>query len=175
MATTDLFCSEFRNNNIKISLMRPISRFKIYLSKILAVLALVGLNLGAFWLVSSLLELAFNFSNALPNIGLSLAAFGVNLFPMLVLILMTALINQIVKSSAFAILICIAIYAILSYAAVFVGWANGIFFVQYMQWDRILVGSMLPFDTILSRITLVLGYGITFFGAGIWLFDRKEF
>jgi len=175
MAVTDLFCSEFRNNNIKISLMRPISRFKIYISKTLAVLCLAAINLGAFFLASSLLEVAFNVSGALPNIGLSFAAFAVNLIPLLVLILMATVINQITSGSSLAMFLCIAVYAVLQYASIFVDWANGIFFVQYMQWDRILIGTMLPFGALFSRITLVLGYGVTFLVAGVWLFDRKEF
>jgi len=175
MAVTDLFCSEFRNNNIKITLMRPISRFKVYLSKTLAVFCLVAINLGAFWVASSLLEFLFNASGAMPFIAVSLAAFAVNLVPLFVLILMAALINQITNGSSLAMFLCIAVYAALQYASLFIGWANGIFFVQYMQWDRILIGTMLPFGALLSRITLVLGYGITFFVGGFYLFNRKEF
>ncbi|MCL2838127.1 MAG: ABC transporter permease [Oscillospiraceae bacterium] len=175
MAVTDLFCSEFKNNNIKITLMRPISRFKVYLSKTLAVFCLVAINLCAFWVASSLLEFAFNASGALPNIAFSIAAFAVNLVPLFVLILMAALINQITNGSSLAMFLCIAVYAALQYASLFIGWANGIFFVQYMQWDRILIGTMLPFGALLSRVTLVLGYGITFFVGGLYLFNRKEF
>jgi len=175
MAVTDLFCSEFRNNDIKISLMRPISRFKIYISKTLAVLCLVAVVAGAFFVINSLLEVAFNTTGALTNIGLSLAAFAVNLIPLFVLILMAALINQITNGSSLAMFLCIAVYVVLQYASIFIGWANGIFFVQYMQWDRILIGTMLPFGALLSRITLVFGYGITFLVVGAWLFDRKEF
>ena len=175
MAVTDLFCAEFRNNNIKISLMRPISRFKIYLSKTLAVLCLVAVNLGAFWVASSLLEFGFNASGALYYITLSLSAFAVNLIPLFVLILMAAVINQITNSSSLAMFLCIAVYAVLLYASYFVNWANGVFFVQHILWDRILIDSLLSFSAQLRPITLVLGYGITFFVSGFYLFNRKEF
>lgn len=54
MAAVDMFSGEFNDRTIKSVLLRPISRFKIYLSKIICIGIYIILNLLLLFLVSSI-------------------------------------------------------------------------------------------------------------------------
>lgn len=176
MAITDLFSSEMHDLTIKASLMRPISRFKIMISKTAAAVALSCIYFLAVLLTSSLLEGIFgSWSNMFANFGVTLASYAIDVIPLIVLALAAVLINMFCKSSTLSILLCIALYAGMKYCYYFVPSIGNIFFTAYMQWHRLWIGAMIPFGAMMSKIGVILGSGILLATASSWLFDKKEF
>lgn len=174
MATCDLFSTEFNDLTIKAILMRPISRFKILTSKVLAILALAGIYYITIYLNCTILEIIFgNRSNI--DIVKPFIAYIINIIPMINVILFSVFINMIFKSTTLTMFICIVIYAFMKYCSYFVPGIGSVLFTSYMQWHRLWVGNTLPFGALISKVGIVVGTGAILFTGSYSLFDKKEF
>ena len=80
MAVCDLFSTEFWDETIKASLMRPVSRFKIYTAKISAVLFLGIMNFAVICFAASAMELLVH--GSVSSIGYTLSAYLLDLIPL---------------------------------------------------------------------------------------------
>ncbi len=177
MAATDLLASEFQDLTIKASLMRPISRQKVLLSKISASFFMGVIYYIAIFVICIVLELIFGSS---ARVGINflgmLGAYLVDLVPLFVLTLMAALINMFAKGGASSMFLCIIVYALMKYCNYFLsGSVGSVLFTSYMQWHNIWIGRTLPFGAMISKIGIVLGTGLIFYSAALILFDKKEF
>jgi len=173
MACCDLFSAEMQDNSIKAVLMRPVSRFKIFFAKTLAIAAFAVLYLAALFLVTTILEVAS--SGTVARFWSSLGAYLLDIIPLLILVLMAVLVNQVTKSSSMAMFLCILLYVVLCIVGIVIPEASGLLFTGYMQWHKLWLGAILPFGAMLAKIGLLCGYGLVFGGAGFLLFDRRDF
>lgn len=171
MATCDLFSDEYRNQVIKAQLMRPVSRFKIYLAKVIAVTVVCAIIMLVTFMTSVLCSLGLGTAE---NIGYSLGAYLLDIIPVVVLILMAAFLNQLTASPTSAMFLCIAVYILAKAAGILLPVADGILFTGYMQWHRLWLGTAIHLKELGLKIMLILGYGITFFSAGYRLFLNRE-
>ena len=172
MAVCDLFSTEFQDQTIKAVLLRPISRFKIYLAKITAVTLMALLYIAILFASSVLLDAAIN--KETKGVLYSAGAYLIDTVPIIIVILMAAFINQLTKGSTMAMFLCIIIYILLYIVGIFVPSLSGLLFTGYMKWHTIWLGHILPFGAILSKTALLVGYALIFFSGGYWLFMRHE-
>lgn len=172
MAVCDLFSAEFHDQSIKAVLLRPISRFKIYAAKVSAVILMAFLYIIVLFVASVVLDamVSHNFGGVMYT-G---AAYLIDIFPLAVIALMAAFINQITKSSTMAMFLCIIIYMLLYIIGIFIPSMSGLLFTGYMKWHTIWLGHMLPIRAMISKIALLAGYGLIFFSGGYWIFIRRE-
>ena len=70
--------------------------------------------------------------------------------------------------------LCIIIYICLKLAGVYFTGLSGLVFTGYMQWHKLWLGAGMPVGTMISRVALLLGYGITFTSVGYYIFRFKE-
>jgi len=173
MACSDLFSAEMQDNSIKAILMRPVSRFKIFFSKTLAIVLFAAQYLVALLLITSVLEVISG--GSIRDFWLNLGAYLLDIIPLTVLVLMAVFINQFTKSSSLTMFLCIIIYAILYVLGIIFPTASGLFFTGYMQWHKLWLGFTIPFSAMLSKIGILFGYGLVFAGAGFYLFDKRDF
>lgn len=173
MACSDLFSTEMQDNSIKAILMRPVSRFKVFFSKTLAIIIFAAQYLIALLLITTVLSAISG--GSISGFWLNLLAYLLDIFPTIVLVLMAVLINQFTKSSSLTMFLCILIYAILNVLGIIFPTASGLFFTGYMQWHKLWLGFNMPFTAMLSKIGILFGYGLVFAGAGFYLFDRRDF
>lgn len=173
MAACDLFSTEMQDNTIKVALMRPVSRFKVFLSKTLAVIIFAAVYIITLFLVTNIIEAAV--SGSIAKFWTSFGAYMLDIIPLVDLVLMAVLINQITKSGSLAMFLCILIYVVLCVVGVFVPAASGLLFTGYLQWHKIWLGATLPIGAMLSKIGLLAGYGLVFGCTGFYLFDRRDF
>ncbi|MEG1441611.1 MAG: ABC transporter permease [Oscillospiraceae bacterium] len=171
MAATDLFSSEFQDDSIKAILVRPISRFKIYLSKIMAIFVLAAVNFVCMLVVTAGLEIISGNGGVLRNV---IMAYLLDMIPMFVVILMATAVNQLGKSSTMALFLCIIVYAALAIGGIFIPHLSGLLFTGYMKWHNIWLGTALPFSAMISKIALMFGYGLIFLSGGYYLFARRS-
>lgn len=172
MSVCDLFAGEYHNSSIKAQLMRPVTRFKIYISKLVASFVLCGIVAVVMYGVLAICGYIYGDAS---GVGYAAAAYALDMIPVFVLILMSALINQVAKSPVSAMFLCLIIYIgakVLGYFSIGV---SGLLFTSYMEWHRLWLGVTLPFEALLSKVSLILGYGITFFSGGYLLFIKNEF
>ncbi len=171
MAVCDLFSTEFWDETIKASLMRPVSRFKIYTAKISAVLFLGIMNFAVICFAASAMELLVH--GSVSSIGYTLSAYLLDLIPLLVVILMAVLLNHLCKSTTMAMFLSILLFIGFNVLGIFWSNASGLLFTGYMQWHKIWLGTTLPFSALFPKIALLFGYGMVFFSGGYYLFLKR--
>lgn len=172
MATGDLFVGEQSDHTIRFSLMRPVSKGKLFFSKAAAVLVLCAFDLAVLYLVSTLAQVALG--GGTKGILTSLGACLLDLIPLAVLVLFFSLLNQMLKGAGLTVLLCIVVYIILLLMGTYLPAVGGLVFTGYLRWHNLWIGITLPFLSLLPRIGLLAGYGLIFGCCGYFLFERKE-
>lgn len=172
MAVCDLFSSEYHSLSIKAQLMRPVTRFAVFIAKISAALVLSAAVLFAMFAVAAICSVAGGGTDGLLY---AFGAYALDLIPILVLILMAAFINQLTNSPTSAMFLCIVIYIAAKASGYFSAAGSNLLFTSYTEWHRLWLGATLPLGALISKSALMLGYGITFFSGGYLLFLKKEF
>jgi len=175
LVAIDLFSGEFSHNTIKITLTRPVSRFKLFSAKITAIAFFVLLNLLAVMILSTIVGFICNFSS-ITFIGIIriIISYIVTLIPIMILALAVVFLSNILKSGSAVFFLSIMLY-IISYAM-------GKIFSQYsillitsmLDWHVHWVSDIMLVTKILREFLTMLGYGIIFFTAGFYLFDKKD-
>lgn len=173
MSVCDLFSAEIQDQTVKAILMRPVSRFKIYLGKLTASALLAFMYIAVLLVASVLLDAAAGKKTI--EIFYPTAAYLIDLVPIIIVILMAAFINQLTKSSTMSMFLCIIVYMLLYIIGIFIPAMGGLLFTGYMKWHTIWLGHMLPFGALASKTALLVGYALTFFSGGYLMFAKQEF
>lgn len=172
MAVCELFAAEFSDGTIRSILVRPTERYKVYIAKIAAVFSLAALNMAAVAAASGIADFAV--SGRIANFGYTLAAYVLDLIPMLVVIMLSVMLNQFVKSSTMAMFLCIIVYAGLNVMGIFFPSMSGLVFTGYMQWHKIWLGFSVAYMAASFKALLLIGYGMIFTATGYYIFRFKE-
>lgn len=172
MAACDLFSGEVSDGSLRASLLRPASRFKVYLAKSLAVYVVAVCYLAALFIVSAILELAFG--SDLAGLFSSLGAYLLDAIPLAVTILMAVFLNQLVRSPTLTMLISIVLLIAAYIVGLFFPQVGAMLFTSYGQWHNLFIGATLPFGAMMMKIGMLVGYGVLFFCGGYYIFERKD-
>lgn len=172
MASCDLFVSEYADRTIRFSLMRPIGQGKLFFSKAAAVFLLCAVDLAVLYLVTAGTQVVLG--GGAKGLGSSLGACLLDLIPMAVLILFFCLLNQLGRGASLSVLLCVVLYLLFLALGTYLPAVGGLLFTGYLRWHNLWIGVTLPLGAMLSRIGLLVGYGLVFGCAGYLLFARKE-
>lgn len=176
LVTIDSFSGEFAQNTMRITLTRPVSRFKIFAAKISAITLFILTILLLLLILSLITGFLFNVNSASFSVVLkTVLAYGVSIFPQFILALGIVLIANLFKSGVSVFFI--AILGFLGFKVL------GIVFSQYvslfptsqLDWYTLWLSQSFPFFKILRQFLLMVGYAIMLFTAGFYFFDKKEF
>lgn len=175
LVATDLFSSEFSHNTMKITMTRPISRFKLFSAKIGAIAFFVFINLMSVMLLSTIVGLIWN-SSSLSYTGIVriVVSYLVTLVPIMVIALMVVLLANIIKSSSTVFFISVLIYIASFVLGKFYSQYSSIFITSMLSWHMHWVADKMLIAKIIREFLIMLGYGIMFFTAGYYLFDKKN-
>lgn len=173
MAVCDLFSTEYYDNSIKAILVRPITRVKVYTAKLLAVFSLCVIFMLCIFIGATLCDVVI--LKSMDGVIHGLLAYLIDTVPIFVVILMAALINQFTKGSTSAMFLCIIIYILAKIGGIFIPVLDSLLFTGFLQWHKLWLGIMLPPATMLAKCSLMLGYGITLFSIGYYMFLKREF
>ncbi len=172
MAVCDLFSAEVQDLTLKASLLRPVTRLKLYTAKITSVTLLALVYLLVLFAASSLLDALI--LGRTKSLGYAFLAYFLDLLPMVVVILMATFINQLGKNSTMAMFLCIIVYILLYILGIFVPNLSGLLFTGYMKWHTLWLGHSLPLGALTAKICLLTGYSLVFFSGGYYLFLKRE-
>ncbi|WP_407309550.1 ABC transporter permease subunit [Desulfosporosinus sp. SB140] len=172
MTTSDLFSGEIADKTLKLVLTMPISRFKIYISKIIAISVYVVLNFFIIFLISMLSARVLNIN--VTSISNEVFGYLVDIIPALILVIFAAFITQFFKSGSTALISCIFIFIAVKALSLFNTIVSNNIFTTYLNWYSLWLSSGINLLRELNLLLLVLSYGIIFFTAGYYLFDKKE-
>lgn len=174
MASTDLLATEMHDLSIKATLMRPATRFKILLSKLLAVFTLGGLFYLCSFVITALLQLIFG-KITFEYAGLSFIAYIIDMITMFILVLFAGAINMISKTPTLSMFLAIILYALMKYLNYFSPAINSMLFTSLLEWHKLWIGDTIPFIPMLTKIGILFGSGTLLFTLSYLLFDKKEY
>ncbi|MCX8132182.1 MAG: ABC transporter permease [Clostridia bacterium] len=176
MAAADLFSGEIGERTIKIALLRPITRFKVYMSKIISIAIYISVYLGIVYIVSTVLGLFLEGrENILQAILKNFAAYIVAIVPMLLLGIAAAFISQFFKSSSGTLVISVLLFIIIKIAAVAVPDISGLTPISNMDWHLLWLSGSVSISKLFSVFMFMFSYSIIFLASGYLMFERKEF
>lgn len=175
LLSIDSFSSEYSKNLIKITLLKPISRKKIYFAKFVSIALLIFMSLIIFCVFSILFAFIFNDAfNVLIEIRRIIFYYIITIVPFLALISMSIFVCNILKSSSIIFFISILLFIVIQSMGFIVRNYSNISILNYLNWYVMFLRYGNLYYAI-SKISLILGYLITFYSAGLYLFEKKEF
>ncbi len=169
----DMFTGEFSSDTIKLTLTRPVTRFKIYSAKVMAAATfLLGFLL---YCAAAAIITSFFFGAGSANTVGALKAYTAAFVPLAVLMLMTVFIANFAKGSGAAFLITVVAFILLKALEFGFPGVKSFLFTAGFDWYKPLLGSYVNFFAVLRRFLVFLGSGVVFFGAGYLLFEKRSF
>ncbi|OPZ90721.1 MAG: ABC-2 family transporter protein [Firmicutes bacterium ADurb.Bin419] len=175
LIATDLFSGEFSHNTMKISMTRPISRFKLFSAKMGAITFFAFANLMSVMLLSIIVGLICNFSSiTFTGIIRIVVSYLVTLIPIMVIALVVVFLSNIIKSSTAVFFLSVMLYIISYFMGTFFSQYSSIFITSMLGWHTHWIANEILFAKIIREFLIMLGYGIIFFTAGYYFFDKRD-
>ncbi len=176
LVTIESFSGEFSQNTMKIAITRPISRLKFFTSKLIAIMIFILANLLFVMIFSILAGLLFNANSfTLGSIFKIFISYIVTLIPMVILSIIIAFFANIIRSGIGVFFLSIFVFVTFKGIGLVFYRYSGMFITSLMSWYTLFIMETIPVFKIFLQFMMMLSYGIIFFTAGYYLFDKKEF
>jgi ABC-2 type transport system permease protein len=176
LVTIESFSGEFSQNTMKIAITRPISRLKFYASKLTAIMLFILANLLFVMIFSMLAGVLFNSNSfTLQSFIRVVISYIVTLMPMIILSIIIAFFTNVIKSGIGVFFLSIFVFVTFKGLGIILSRYSGIFITSMMNWYTLFIMETIPSFQIFLKFMMMLSYGIIFFTAGYYLFDKKEF
>jgi hypothetical protein len=176
LVAIDSFSGEFSQNTMRITLTRPVSRFKIFTAKITAIGLFILANLILLLILSVLAGFIFNTnSTTFSAFARTVLSYFISLPPLLVLGLGIVLIANFFKSGTSVFFASILIFIVLKILGLAFSRYSGMLITTQLDWYNLWVANSFPIGKIVRQFLIMLGYALMLFTAGFYLFDKKEF
>lgn len=176
LVTIDSFSGEFAQNSMRITLTRPVSRFKIFAAKILAISLFILATLLLLLFFSLLAGIIFNTNSAtFDSVVRTILSYLVSLVPLLVLALGIVLLANILKSGISVFFLSILAFIICKALSVVFSRYSSLFMTTQLDWYNLFLINSFPLGKIFRHFLMMLGTATMLFTAGFYLFDKKEF
>ena len=175
MGITDLITVEGAENTMNAMLCRPVERWKLYATKILAVTMYAALYLVSLFVVCALMNQVFGKALSVAELLTAFASYALTMVPLAVLAAFAALVALMGRSSTLVMFILLLSYMLMNALPIFFPILSEMLFTSYLAWYRLWIGALPHATKLVHMLIIVLGYGTVFFMAGSLLFDRKEY
>lgn len=176
LVAIDSFSGEFSQNSMRITLTRPVSRFKIFTAKITAIVLFILATLLLLLIFSMLTGFMFNTnSGTLDSLARTVFSYLVSLLPMVVLALGIVFLANLLRSGISVFFVSILVFIVLKVLGVVFSQYSSLFMTTQLDWYNLFLVNSFPLGKILRQFLILLGSGLMLFTAGFYLFDKKEF
>jgi len=175
MAVTDLFTVEASDNTMKALLILPVERWKLYLSKLFAVISYVALYLIEIFVVASVCQLLFGKGETVTTILAAAASYALILIPLFVLTCFASLISLLGKSGTLTMLLLIVAYLAMCVLPILIPATGPLLFTSYLGFYRLFIGAVPAMGRLINMLLIVLSSGAVFFFASSIIFDKKSY
>ncbi|WNR43949.1 ABC transporter permease [Paenibacillus roseipurpureus] len=174
MGAADVFSGEMGERTMKNMLLRPLSRFKVFASKQLALGIFIALYLVVALIASIVAAMFFDHFGGLRSVGNWFLAYGAAFLPLLVLSIAAVCLAQFFSRSSSALTVSILLYLTFKVAAFFLPQIATYSPTAYTDWHTLWVSGSMVTGKIASIFMFLSACSILFFTAGYYLFDKKE-
>lgn len=171
MIAVDLFGAENSNGAMKSTLLLPISRYKIYLSKAVVLAGVILAMLLSIYLVTLTVgALLFGVGNLGVGVFALLLDYIAAAMPLILLGVMVGLVSQLFKSSSTIMTFSVIGYIVMNLVGGFFGGLYLYIPTSYMQWYRYEAFSSMS----TAMLMFMIAYIIMFITVGVFRFDKKQ-
>jgi ABC-2 type transport system permease protein len=178
MMAADLYAGEAGDRTLRAVIVRPISRFKIYASKQLAMFAvlLAHLAVGALSSAAAAIFLPVTQGSLAGGMLDIVSAYAAAAVPLFVLSTIAAFIAQMFRNATGALAVSVVLYGAAMLLAVFFPAFANYSPTSYMDWHSLLIGNGMAMSAgnVMTIFSFLLGCGIVFYTVGLFQFDHKE-
>lgn len=175
LVAIDMFTGEFSQNTMKIALLRPISRLKLFLSKFSALAFFVFINLFLVMALSTLAGMFFNPGTmTIAELLRILTAYMVSVFPILTIVLIIIFLGNLFKKGATAFWVSIILFVAMKALEIYNNYYKIMFITSILGWYSHWTGNEIRIDVLLREFLMMLACSLMAFSAGFYLFDKKE-
>jgi ABC-2 type transport system permease protein len=176
MAAADMFAGEISSRTMKITLLRPITRFKVYASKHITLLLHIVLYLAVAGIASISSGFFFHSrGDTLEGILDAMISYGVAGVPFIAIGAFAILAAQLFRSASTALVVCILIYLTAYVVSFFLPGVAMYSLTSYTDWHSLWLNSSFAGGKITSIFMFLTACSILLFTVGFYLFDRKEY
>lgn len=175
LMSIDIFSGEFSSNTMKVSLLRPVSRLKLFSAKIAAIATFIMASLILVMVLSVLTGVIFNASGiSMLFIGKVILAYIVSVLPVLVFTLMIVILANIFKSGTSVFFLSVLIFLGFKVLSIIYPGLSNLLIVPSFGWYNLFLTQQVNVVKILNQFCIMVGYGIILFTVGFYLFDNKD-
>ncbi len=176
LVAADTFAGEFSQNTMKLSVMRPVTRLKLFAAKVSAVGAFAAINLFLVMVLSTVTGLVFNTAYATPQGFMRiLISYAVSILPVMTLALGIVVLANILKSGTSVLFLSVILFIACKGLGIIFSQYSSLFITSLLGWHSLWLADTIPLLKILRLFLIMLGYSIMFFTAGFYLFDKRDF
>ncbi|MCL1845718.1 MAG: ABC transporter permease [Defluviitaleaceae bacterium] len=175
MGVTDLITTEGGEHTMKAMATRPVERYKLYFAKLSAVITYAAVYLACVFVISTVLNQLLGRGLTIGEIFAALASYALTLPPLAVLAGFAALAALFGRSGTLTMFLLVVAYLAMNILPILFPVLSELLFTSYLGWHRLWVGVLPSASRLLHMIAIVAGYGVVFFIAGSFIFDRKEY
>lgn len=175
LISIDIFAGEFSQNTMKIAVLRPISRLKLFLSKIAAIAFFVFMNLLLVMSLSTLTGILFNpGSISFMHMLKIMTAYLVSIFPVLTGALMVVFLANLFKNGTTAFFASIILFLGFKVLEVLFASYKIMFITSMLDWYSHWTKSEIIIETVIREFLIMFACSLMAFSGGFNLFDKKE-
>lgn len=171
----DMFNGEFSANTMKLTLMRPVSRFGVFLAKVSNLALFIAGNLALVMVLSLLAGLMFNMTTV-SFIGMIrvILSYAATFLPIFVFSLLVVCLANVIRGGLAVFFLSVVAFLVLWVLGVVFSAYSSFFITSMFDWYTLWIADHLNVFKILRQAMIMLGCGIMLFTAGFYWFDRKE-
>ncbi|MDB5056022.1 MAG: hypothetical protein JWM44_4072 [Bacilli bacterium] len=172
---SDLFPGEISSHNMKLTLLRPVSRLKVFLAKTVALgisIASVLLIIGVINAICGLIFTDIQLVGGWFNI---IKAYSAAILSMFAISIAAIFISQFFRRSSSALIFLIILYAAAKLLPVFFHSATYFSLAAYTDWHLLWLGHVVSAKARFTSFMFLLSSSVLLFSLGYYKFDKKEF
>lgn len=171
----DMFNGESSSNTMKITLLRPVSRFGIFSAKVLNLALFIAGNLLFVMILSLLAGFIFNPSSAsLAGILKVVLSYGLTFFPVFVFALIVVLLCNVIQGGLAVFFLAILVFIVFNSVGIVFSSYSSFFITSMFDWYTLWISESINVFKIFRQILIMSGCGMMLFTTGYYLFDRKD-
>ncbi|MDA8235727.1 MAG: ABC transporter permease [Clostridia bacterium] len=173
MAAADSFAGETGAKTLKLTLIRPISRFKVFMAKVITLGLYISLMLTVIWVTSLISGLFWAQGFSYQGLYQGVMAYTVSWLPLMVLALMAAALAQGFKTGSGALTLTLVLYLLMKLVPFLYPNGAPLFPGFYTDWYLHWLESS-SYDRLYQGLVYLLSGSTLFFTLGYYAFSQKE-
>jgi ABC-2 type transport system permease protein len=174
LTSADLFPNEVSSRTLKLSLLRPITRFQAFTAKMLALGTAIAVLLVMLAIVTTACYLLSGNAATAADLFSYGKAYFAGFISMIALSALFVLVSQFFQSAAGFLVFSIVLYAAAKLAPFFAGAFSAFSLTSYTDWYVLWLSHTVSTGRLISSSLFVLSGFVLFFSLGYLMFERRE-